>query len=65
VENCGYNFSVKIKVLNFETKFSGHFFLNSVKFMNFKIFLKITKKSGFTIRAPRRSAYRNVDRDTE
>ena len=31
-----FHFSVKIKVLNFKITFSGHFFKNSVKFMNLK-----------------------------
>ena len=33
-KKCDCNFSVKIKVPNFKTKFSGHF-KNSVKFVNF------------------------------
>jgi len=45
-KKCDCNFSVKIKVLNFNINFSGHF-KNPVAFMNL-IFFKFTK-SGFSI----------------
>jgi len=47
---CDCNFPVKIKVLNFEIKFSGHF-QNSVKFVNLKNKIKFVK-SGCSIYGP-------------